>query len=67
MHTLWMKLSESITLVNNSRTLLVCKLQSSYMKDHMIKNNKLGDFNPIFYDFTQTEDDLITSSVCKIS
>lgn len=62
-----MKFSESVSLVNNSRKLLVCKLQSSYMKDHMIKNNKLGDFHPIFYDFTQTEDKFITSSVCKIS
>lgn len=58
-----MKLSESVTLVNNSRQLLVCKLQSALMKDFMIKNNKLGDFNPIFYDFTQTEDKFITSSV----
>lgn len=62
-----MKFSESVTLLNNSRKLLVCKLQSAHMKDHMIKINKLGDFNPIFYDFTQTEDKFITSSVCKIS
>lgn len=60
-----MKFSESVTLVNNSRK-LVCKLQSAHMKNHIIKNNKLGGFNPILYDFTQTENKFITSSVCKI-
>lgn len=43
-----MKFSESVTLVNNNRKLFIRKLQSAHTKDHMIKNNKLGDFNPIF-------------------
>lgn len=36
------KLSESVTPVNKSGNHWLCRLQTAHMKNHVIKNNKLG-------------------------